>query len=264
MSKKKMFFANSVGYKLLDIYPADMAFSLFKISTTYTGNCLRVVRSSDLATLDIGFVDNVLDTASLLSFIGSNSGYVSRWFNQSSGNNASQNIIASMPRIVNAGVLETLNGHPTLYFDGSNDFFQIANETVTINYSVFAYGKRTASGNVFAPLSGYNSVALLHFSDNRYYFQVPTGYLASISTDSSSSAYLLDAHSSTTTKELYKNQVSVVANFVGVSLNSNFTRIGNYNSANHMNGKLNEVILYKSNQSANRIAIGTDIFNRNS
>jgi len=248
---------------LLDDFPANLSFSLFKLSKNYTGNCIRVVRSSDFSTLDIGFVNNILDTATLLAFIGSNSGYVSRWFNQSGSNNAFQDTLGSMPRIVNSGTLETLNGHPTLYFDGINDFFQITNETVTINFSVFAYGKRNASGSVFAPLSGSNSVALLHFSDKKYYFQVPTGYLASNSIDTTTSAYLLDAHSSTPTKELYKNQVLVPANFNSVSLNNFFNQIGTYSGANFMTGKLSEVILYKTNQSSNRITIGNNIILRN-
>ena len=262
--KRKMLFCQNYGTNfLLDTYPANLAFSMFKLSSSYSGNCLRVVRSSDNATLDIGFVGDVLDTATLLSFIGSNNGYVNRWFNQSSSNNAVQDVLSSMPRIVNAGVLETLNGHPTLYFDGTNDSLVFLNETVTIDFSVFSYGKRTSSGSLFAPMSG-NGSALLHFTDDNYYFQVPTGYLASNSTDSTTTAYLLDAHSSTATKELYKNQVSVPGTFNAVVLSDNFTQIGSYSSSSFMGGKLSEVIMYKTNQSANRIAIGNDIISRNS
>jgi len=264
INSNRYIFGKTTADRILDNYPADLAFSMFKLSSSYSGNCLRVVRSSDNATLDIGFVDNVLDTASLLSFIGSNSGYVNRWFNQSSGNNATQDTIGSMPRIVNSGTLETLNGHPTLYFDGVNDNFHLTNETVSINFSVFAYGKRNASGSVFAPLSGAGSVALLHYSDNYYYFQAPTGYLASNSTDTTSSAYLLDAHSSTPTKELYKNQVLVTSTFNSLSLTDAFSQIGRYSGGNFMAGKLSEVLLYKANQNGNRISIGNDIISRNS
>lgn len=251
------------GNLLLDTYPANMAFSMFKLSSSYTGKCLRVVRSSDSAPLDIGFVGNVLDTATLLDFIGSNNGYVSRWFNQSSSNNAVQDVLSSMPRIVTAGVLETLNGHPTLNFDGSSDVFIFTNEVVTNDFSIFSYGKRFYSGSIFAPLSG-NGSALLHFSDNNYYFQVPTGYAGSNSTDTTTSAYLLDAHSSVIAKKVYKNQVLVPTTFVSVAMSNAFNRIGTYSGGNYMSAKLSEVILYKTDQEANRIPIGTNIFNRNS
>lgn len=247
---------------LLDDFPANLSFSMFRLSKNYTGNCIRVVRSNDFATLDIGFVNNILDTTTLLAFVGSNSGYVSRWFNQSSGNNAIQDTFVNMPRIVNAGVLETLNGHPTLYFNGSTSRFVFSNETVTIDFSVFAYGKRNTASVVFAPLSS-SGVALLHFNDNNYYFQTPLGYIATTSTDLSSSPYLLDAHSSAIIKELYKNQSLVTTNFFNLALSNSFNQIGTYAGSNFMNGKLTEVILYKTNQSSNRITIGNNIILRN-
>ena len=59
---------------LLDTYTgATVAYSLRKLRTAYTGNAIRVRRSSDDTTLDIGFNANgELDTASMLSFVGSN------------------------------------------------------------------------------------------------------------------------------------------------------------------------------------------------
>ena len=62
---------------LLDLFPnANVAVSVRKLRTAYTGSCMKVRRSTDNATLDIGFSGNYLDTSSLLSFIGANTGYV--------------------------------------------------------------------------------------------------------------------------------------------------------------------------------------------
>ena len=59
---------------LLDTYSgAAAAYSLRKLRNSYTGSAIRVRRSSDNTTLDVGFDANGnLDTASMLSFVGSN------------------------------------------------------------------------------------------------------------------------------------------------------------------------------------------------
>jgi len=59
---------------LLDTYTgAAAAYSLRKLRNAYAGSAIRVRRSSDNTTLDVGFDANGnLDTASMLSFVGSN------------------------------------------------------------------------------------------------------------------------------------------------------------------------------------------------
>ena len=95
---------------LLDLYPnASVAYSLRRLRTAYTGNCIRVRRSNDNTEQDIGFVNNVLDTASLLSFVGANNGFVTVWYDQSgNANNATQITALQQPQIVAGGVVNTL------------------------------------------------------------------------------------------------------------------------------------------------------------
>ena len=84
MSKRFTYYSADVtDVFLLDAYPnAKAAYSLRKLSSTYTGSCIRVRRSSDNTEQDIGFVSNELDTTALLSFVGSNSGFITSWYNQ--------------------------------------------------------------------------------------------------------------------------------------------------------------------------------------
>jgi hypothetical protein len=106
---------------LLDDYPsAGIAYSLRKLRSAYAGNCIEVRRSSDDTTQNIGFVNNVLDTASLLTFCGAGNGFVKTWYDQS-GNavNATQTTNGEQPRIVNAGIIETQNGLPSVRFPGA-------------------------------------------------------------------------------------------------------------------------------------------------
>jgi len=114
-------FTNTVRRYILNKIPgATTAYGLTKLKNTAT-KCMRVRRSSDSLELDIGFVGNNLDTDTLLTFVGSSSGYISKWYDQSGhGNDASQVTAANQPRLVNAGVLED-----SPYFDGSNSYLLI-------------------------------------------------------------------------------------------------------------------------------------------
>ena len=113
---------------LLDDYPnAAAAYSLRKLRTAYTGNCIEVRRSNDNTTSNIGFSGNYLDTAALKTFCGSNSCFVRTWYDQSTN---ARNVIQTadntrQPRIVNAGTIERRNGQCTVFFDGTNDVLQI-------------------------------------------------------------------------------------------------------------------------------------------
>jgi hypothetical protein len=109
---------------LLDLFPnAAAAYSLRKIRTAYTGNCIEVRRSSDNALQNIGFLGNELDTVSLLNFVGSGDGFVKTWYDQSlQGRNVSQSSNSSQPILVSNGLIISNNMKPTLHFDGNNRF----------------------------------------------------------------------------------------------------------------------------------------------
>jgi hypothetical protein len=115
--------ADGLTAKLLDTYSgATAAYSLRKIRTDYTGFAIRVRRSNDNASQDIGFKsDGTLDTTSLLSFVGANSGFISIWYDQSgNGYDFLQATSSSQPWIVASGVLYTLNGKPSVYHSELN------------------------------------------------------------------------------------------------------------------------------------------------
>lgn len=133
---------------LLDLYPnAAVAYSLRKLRTAYTGDCIRVRRSSDNTEQDIGFVNNDLDTTSLLSFVGANNGFVTAWYDQSlNSRNATNATAANQPRIVNSGVLELQNTKPSMVFDGLNQRLGIS-YTLTFPFSMFAIAKRLTTGS---------------------------------------------------------------------------------------------------------------------
>ena len=121
---------------LFDLYPGAAAgYSVRRLSLTYEGAAMQVRRSSDNTTLDIGFDGEDLDTASLLAFAGAGSAFVSIWYDQSGfGRNAIQATAANQPRIVNAGVLDTQNVFPAMVYDGSNDRLTVPTSTATFKF----------------------------------------------------------------------------------------------------------------------------------
>ena len=97
------------------------AYSLRKLSSTYTGNALQVRRSSDNTTMDIGFDSNGdLDTNTLLTFINGGNGYVNVWYDQS-GNE--RNLIKTdynfQPQIVFSGTFKLIGSRITIDFSGN-------------------------------------------------------------------------------------------------------------------------------------------------
>jgi len=102
---------------VLDSLPASAAaFSVRRLRSGYSGSLLRVRRSSDNTEQNIGFtIGGHLDTAALTGFCGSNSCFISTWYDQSgNGRNAVQATAANQPRMVNAGSVDMAGGRPGL------------------------------------------------------------------------------------------------------------------------------------------------------
>jgi hypothetical protein len=103
--------------------PPAAAYGLRLLRTAYAGAPLiQVRRSSDNALRDIGATAaGLLDTTALTNFTGSASAFVAVWYDQTGfGRHATQATPAAQPRIVNAGVVETLNGRPAINFLAAN------------------------------------------------------------------------------------------------------------------------------------------------
>lgn len=97
---------------------AAVAYSVRRLLGSYTGPLLRVRRSGDGASADIGAtIGGDLDATALASFCGASSCFVSTWYDQSgNAQDATQAVAASQPRLVNAGAMETEGGRPALHY----------------------------------------------------------------------------------------------------------------------------------------------------
>jgi len=100
---------------------ASLGLSLFLLIANYLGFCIRVRRSSDNTELDIGFVNGVLDIASLLTFVGSGNGFASIIYDQVGSNNMVQNTASLQGQIVSNGSVILKGGKPCIIRSSDND-----------------------------------------------------------------------------------------------------------------------------------------------
>jgi len=107
---------------------ALLAFSVRKVRVNYTGKCMKIRRSSDDATQDIGFLNNLLDQSAISGFIGAGSAFVDTWYDQSGlGHNFVQATKANQPQVV----LNAWDGKPGVFWSGSTAAMSIADATLT-------------------------------------------------------------------------------------------------------------------------------------
>ena len=267
-------------FPILDFYSGSaISVSLRILSSSHTGYAIRVRRSSDNTEQDIGFVGGDLDTTSLLTFCGNSNGFVSRWYNQGTFGSYFQNTTATeQPMIVTGGTINTVNNKPAIFFDGIDDNLLgvgISAGYGSANFSVFGVGKRNGSGKYLTfigTFEGYSGVWLGQGIDDKYVYEFPStvgpGKTATAtSTDTSSNQVYLTGIFDGTNSKVYKNGSEISSTQATGNYDRGFNYIGKraVNPPNsyqrHMDGHMQEIISYTSNQTSNRINIEASIKN---
>jgi hypothetical protein len=257
---------------LLDEYPnAAAAYSLRKLRTAYTGSAIRVRRSNDNSEQDIGFTSGGdLDTASLKTFVGANSGFVTTWYDQSgNARNATQTTAANQPRVVNAGTVERRNGDVAIFYDGSNDNLV---SSYSFSSSISFFGVVNVTGTATSNRIGLyhnSSFAFGTQSNNDYGIQIMPQAAAVVTTSPSIVEYATQVFSLTNNASylIYGNwngNNSVVKYRRNSIDATNSTQTGsNLRTGNtsliYYTGYISEGILYGSDQTSNILGIENNI-----
>lgn len=279
---------NNTPYSyLLDLYPTTgFAYSFRKLSSTYAGSCVRVRRSSDNTESDIGFVNNYLDTATLKTFVSTNNGFITKWYDQSGGGyDVLQSTATAQPSLVTSGVINYTNGKicaqmngSTMYLKSTASFSSVATSisfssvmfdkrstgvSGTYNYQ-WAIGTPNTTGNkafISAAQNGFQD-----WSGNSTLF-FGNGYASSsnprivtpanIFTDGSQNIWIGGLNSTSNFLKLNGSNVSTSVNNTGnVASAGGTVALGSDNSAgNFSNEYFQEVVMWQSNQSANQTVI---------
>jgi len=255
---------------LLDEYPG--AFSAFSISRklrfAYTGAAIQVGRLSDGVTLDIGFVNNVLDLTTLTTFIGSGSGSVTKIYDQSgNANNAISGGYLTSPLIINSGSLITLNTKPAVEITISKSYYTFPTASANNNITVLGISKRRNinqtgmsfgnNGNMAFYGSNLGNVDVHADINNLFNYRYTNAGV-----DVSTLAQLNSVYVGNVITAFINDQplLFTTSGQLGVSIGLGFTNIG-FSNFNSQTSEINfsEAIFYNSNQVANRIGINNNI-----
>jgi len=239
------------------------SFSVRKTNDYYTGSALRVRRSSDDTEMDIGFVGEDLDTATLLSFVGANDGFVTDWYDQS----GYRNHLAStfQPKIVDSGTLIEENSLPAIEFDGVDDImdgirinFLTQIFSMTFVHRFYDYTDANKS-NVFDSRINLNR-CLLDTNSGNYRLRAGNNVTLSTSPDNNQNvtSIIFDSSSS----KFYKNGVveNVVGDIGSLGGFSGGVTLGKQLDAGFYEGNFQEIVFY-DNDIEGDVADFTDIIN---
>lgn len=257
---KFSYIADPVIPLLLNSYPnATVAYSLRKLRNAYAGPAIRVRRSSDNAETNIGFVDNVLDTATLLTFCGAGNGFVTTWYDQSgNSNHAIQATTGNQPIIVNSGTLITRNSKPYIQAS-STQFFAFTTELstpVSNSYSYWMpYEKDTTGNQAILLASGVE----YHWLDYGTLQIISNGDSITISSSHAiNTLYLINTITNFSIgAAMYRNGASIGTR--GTLAGAATSRYLPSNAFRSAKITMSEFIFYPSNQDANKGGITSNI-----
>jgi hypothetical protein len=154
----------------LDALPAiTAAYSLRRLLTSYAGNACQVRRASDNATLDIGFIGEDLDTATLSTFLAATAGFITTKYDHGSGFDLTMATAANQPGIVIAEA--TMANRPAISYVGANSTRLARSGTPTVAQpaSMFLVAEKT--GNLAASHHVFNGSA----GSSLVFFPAPGG-----------------------------------------------------------------------------------------
>jgi hypothetical protein len=255
---------------LLDTYSgAAVGYSLRKLRSAYTGNSIRVRRSSDNAEQDFGFVANVLDTASLLTFCGAGNGFVTTWYDQSgNANNATQSTVARQAQIVSSGAVITDPNTTKISTTWTDDCYVITNG-INPNTRYLSMGvlNRTSSGNIitsigvaatFGGVNGQQPFVWFPAAGNSVRSDMSTAVIHG--TDSRTGAFVATSlKDASNVKRIYLNGSQLATTGTEASqAGSNMDRFGQSGATLFMGGRYAEYVYWNSEQSTNRTGIETN------
>ncbi|MFY8187349.1 MAG: cadherin-like beta sandwich domain-containing protein [Flavobacterium sp.] len=226
---------------------ATSAYSLRKLNPNYSGNAIQV-RRSDNVTQDIGFASNGdLNTSALLTFVGSQSAFVTIWYDQSgNGRNLTQSNTIRQPLIVNAGSILSRNGKPTVYFDASNDgmVFSGGNYLATNPITVNLVAGSNANTNTFRrAVQGSANWLIGPYNNQHSWYSGNWNHQTNAPWSTTNLEYITVIQPSFTANTSFRNGVSQsTANNKGLPLVLNLGTEGGY--AEIFDGYISEVISF--------------------
>lgn len=268
---------------ILDTYTgAGAAYSMRKLRNAYSGSCIRVVRSSDSTEQDIGFDGSGnLDTSALASFVGSNTGYIGKWYDQSgngidaAGHNYGVNT-TTLPEIRISGTNQTLNSIIAIKISGTRrfawtntgkdmDLLMTFSPKATLIMAVGQIGSTPTSPMImefYENSTGDDYLSLYESGGVRIDFGNGSSSVGGAFTNGSQICWYGQVNGSSYT--VYENNTSIGSatnagsqTLSGTGINAKIG--GGTSSSSNMDGYIQELIIWPTSQSSNLSGIFTNV-----
>lgn len=250
--------------------------------------CMRIRRDmgagnpGDDDEINIGFDSNGdLDTQAIADFCGTGTGYVTRWWDQSTnGNHADQPVggtgsNTSQPQIYNGTAVITENGKPTLSFPNqeyldtgfntsSTDFdlpqtMYLATRIVSPgSYQNFTF---QIGGQASFSLGKFNMIANANDNTTSVQYRTGTAVTESVSSYTDTEMYLLGGYwQASTLKAAYNGAaLSTGSSISEGDFSNNSLWIGGTGTTSNGEFNISEFLIWPIDQSSNKTGIETDI-----
>ena len=190
--------------------------------------------------------------AGIPAYANTVNGFVETWYDQSgNGKDATQLTAANQPKIVDAGNL-VANG---LGFF-TNDLLETASLGASQPITAFSVFTQDSASSTIYGSSG--SHALITSSSNTISLNAGTALVSSASITVGTPA-LVSSLANSTSSFIFINGGNTTTGNAGTTGITGSLKLGSTNSNRAMEGELQEFIIYNSDQTANRIAIETNI-----
>lgn len=242
-----------------------VSFSVYQESRTATA-WARVIRMSDNAEADIGFLNGAADITALQSFVGSADAYYCKIYDQAGSNHLLQATVGNMCKAATAGVLTLSLGLPTFLFNGTSTFytlttpFAIASLITSVKLVSLVAGTGYNNPHFGASTSyGYDC----HVNNMNYlYMWGKEGYIRNPVTASASEHVLSGHFNAAGGSMLYYDSTSVGASYSAFASNAIFNNVGKTFGAINQKGSFSAMHFCNYDASANFVAMRTELINR--
>ena len=220
--------------------------------------------------IDVGFSGTgglSLDTQTITNFAGSDTAYVSKWYDQSgNGRDMIQADPAKQPTIVSSGTLVTKNGKPAVYSPTNSVYLGTTLANLYKDYSLLGvvqfngYGMEWIGG-------GNNDYGIYFVPGTTYhgYNSVLTGsvgsYMTSTANININVVNILEIHRTNATATVVVNNTSSTLIPVSSGLLDEFVvnSLSGESESYNLVGYMQETILYPTNKIADRVGIYANI-----
>lgn len=220
---------------------------------------MEVQRSSDNATLDIGFVGNDIDEAAMTTFMGAGDLYVSKWYDRSGNGNDATNALGNRPQIGASGVLHKVNGKVAAYYTAGTQILNFDSPIdLGTNHTVFAVINLTTNDKEF--LGGVNSYLFYRLGSTTFF--AASGFVVATNfgeVDLNTQILLTDNRINRIYSRYINGSVSLNSNPVASNANFTATNLSGEGPAYNFYGYQQEVIIYSGDKLQEKAGIEQNI-----